>query len=154
MSSENRNKDMPDRIQLRCPKCGEEFAFNRGKLEEERSILVIQLQEALAHLTEIKKLPKSAHSDKTWRERTHWKRVSNQLNMRLSEIKTLLKQVSGPVTSDLFSLYRERMKDLYGEEADESVMKWAKQNLEAYKVSSLSAHEYYTHKGGKIIQHI
>ena len=46
------------------------------------------------------------------------------------------------------------MIDIYGKDADESAMKWAKENLEAYQISGLSAHEFYTHKGGKIVRKV
>ena len=149
-----RGKDLPERIQMRCPKCGEEFAFKRGDLEKERADLVIKCEEAKLHLREINKLPKSAHTDQTWRDKTYWSRIYEQATKRLSEIKAQFGQVNKSINDDLFHLYRERIKDILGTDTEESVMKWAKENLEAYQITELSVHDFYTHKGGQIIRKV
>ena len=153
-TAEKRGKGMPSRLQLKCPKCGEEFAFPRGELEKERMELVAKCDEAKLHLREINKLPRSAHTNQTWRDKTYWARIYEQATARLSEIKNQLKKLSEPVTSDLFNLYRELIKDKYGADVDESVMQWAKDNLEAYRISDLSAHNFYTRAGGEIIRKV
>ena len=145
---------MPNYLQLRCPKCGEEFAFPRGKLEEERAQLVRIVQEAKEHLQEIKGLPKSSFSSYTWSEKNRWSKIYERATTRLSEIKNLLKQASEPTTSDMFHLYRERIKDMYGDAVDESALQWAKENLEAYRVSDLSAHNFYTSASGKVVKKV
>lgn len=153
-ADQKRGKDLPERIQMRCPKCGEEFAFSRGNLEKERAELVLKCDEAKLHLREINKLPKSAHTDQTWRDKTYWSRIYEQVTQRLTEIKVQFRQVNQSINDSLFHLYRERMIDLFGRDTDDSVMKWAKENLEAYQISGLSAHEFYTHKGGKIVRKV
>lgn len=139
---------------MRCPKCGEEFAFPRGKIEEERQKLVLLNQEAINHLQELKGLPKALQTPQTWRERKRWTKQFEETKTRLSEIKALIRQTSEPITSDLFHLYREMVKDRYGTDIDEVFMKWAKENLEAYKISDISAHDFYTRKGGQIIKKV
>ncbi len=150
---ENRNKDMPNYIQMRCPVCGEEFAFPRGRLDAERDSLARKNMELTARLQEIKLIPPGKRTQETAKERAWLIREQGRTLNRIKEIKTIMKQASEPITSDLFQLYREKTAEAYGKGADEKIIEWAKENLQAYHISGLSAHEY-TRAGGKIIRKV
>ena len=127
--------------QLRCPKCGHEFAYDNGYYDRNIERLGQEIREITLQLAEHNRLPyweKKARTD--W-----WRRAKAALAERqkeIGELKAIRKAADQQLNAAKFLIFRELVKDKLGEAEYTRLLKKADEELDAYQVSGLMKHEY------------
>ena len=129
------------KYQLTCPKCKHEFAYNNGYYDKNISRLGVEIQDIIRQLAEHKLLP--------WPEqkaRTDWyfraKRSLAEKQKELAELKAFRKVADQQVDIMFFKIFKELVKEEFGQEVYERLIDKANTECEAYQASGLMRHEY------------
>ncbi len=129
------------KYQLHCPKCNHEFAYDNDYYDRNIARLGMEIASLTKQLAHHKTLPWSEQ-----KRRTDWYfRAKKALTEKQEEIKGLkeIRKISDQqVKRAEFQIFKNLVKEQYGEAAYKSLLAKMEKELEAYKVSGLMLHEY------------
>lgn len=132
---------MSMRYQLTCPKCKHEFAYDNGYYDKNIIRLGQEIAEINLQLQEHRLLP--------WPEqkaRTDWfyraKRSLAEKQKELGELKAIRKAADQQLDHMMLRTLKDLVKEEFGQEAYDRLIKKALAEIEAYKVSGMMRHEY------------
>lgn len=129
------------KYQLHCPKCHHEFAYDNGYYDKNIQRLGMEIQQISKQLTDFKQLPlEERKRKKQWRLRMT--SILQEKMAEISELKAIRKTADQQVMRAKYEIFKEIVRDRYGEQAVLEMLKEADKELEAYKVSGLMVHEY------------
>lgn len=129
------------RYQMTCPKCKHEFAYDNGYMDAEVARLSAEVTSLIRQLSEHNLLPK----DEQFRRTAWWKRTKARLAKAQEELaaaKAFRKVADQQVEKFMHDAFKHLVHEYIGDEAYIKLMKQAKKDTEAYKISGLMRHEY------------
>lgn len=129
------------KYQLTCPNCKHEFAYDSGHMDAEVARLSALVTSLIRELSEHNLLPK----DEQLRRTAWWKRTKAKLakaQEELSAAKSFRKVADQQVKYMQFQIFKNLVEEEFGTEAYRRLLNRAEEELEAYKISGLMAHEY------------
>ncbi len=133
--------------QLTCPKCRYEFSYDNAYYD-------YNIARLSADITTIKD-QLAAHNLKSWEEQrrnTDWwlraKKALTEKQKQLTGLKAFRKMANEQVQHAKNKLFRQAVRDLFGEQAYVKCCEETEKYLEAYRLSDLAKTEY-SHKHGK-----
>lgn len=129
------------KYQLTCPKCKHEFAYDSDYYEKNIARLGQEINDINRQLAEHRLLPwpeQKARSD--WYFRAKKARAEKQIE--LGELKAIRKASDQQVKWMQFQIFKNLVEEEIGTEAYRRLLAKAEEELEAYKVSGMMAHEY------------
>lgn len=129
------------KYQLTCPNCHYEWHYDNGYLDDNIHRLGIEIQDIILQLAEHKQLPKAEQY-----ARTEWwlsaKKALTIKQKQLAELKALRKVTDQQIKSYEHLLWKEIVKEMYGEEVYKKIIAKVEEELKAYTTSGLMRHEY------------
>lgn len=129
------------KYQLTCPKCHHEWHYDNGYLDDNITRLGIEIRDIILQLQEHKQLPKAEQYARTdW-----WLSAKKALTIKqkqLAELKALRKITDQQIKAYEHLLWKEIVKEMYGEKVYKEIIEKVKKELEAYTTSGLMRHEY------------
>jgi len=129
------------KYQLRCPKCNHEFAYDNGYYDRNIERLGMEIAELTRKLAEHRLLPWPEQKRRTeWWLRT--KKSLAQKQEELAGLKAIRKVADQQVHHHMFQVFKNLVKEQYGEAAYQELLEKCKKEVEAYTVSGLMRHEY------------
>ncbi len=135
------------RYQMRCPECGHEFTYDNGYYDKNIARLGVEIRDLMLQLAEHKKLPWPEQKRRTdW-----WLDTKKKLTVRqkeLAELKAVRKVCDQQIKAMEHQIFKNLVKEKFGEEVYRKLLEQAESDLEAYKISGLMRHEY-TRSGSK-----
>lgn len=135
------------KYQMRCPKCGHEFAYDNGYYDKNIARLGAEIKEINLQLAEHNMLPwpeKKARTD--WWNRT--KRALAAKQKEIGELKAIRKVCDQQLNAVEFQIFKSLVKERFGAEEYHRLIAEMEREAEAYRVSGLMRHEY-THSNSK-----
>ena len=129
-------------IQLTCPFCKKEFPFDNGALDAEIHKLGIRVSQLSKRLGEIKALPAHQKNASTKKERDNLIAELESRKARLTELKAKRKVVDQQKNLYAFMIFKEIVKDKYGDEEYQRILAQTMEELQAYQVSGMMRREY------------
>lgn len=135
-------------IQMTCPFCKREFPFDNGNLDREIARLGVRVSQLHKRLSELKLLPKERRNSATKKERDSLINELRDREGKLAELKSYRKSADQQIKAYEYQLFKNAVKDKYGEEDYKKILYQVEEELEAYKLSGLMRHEY-TKAAGK-----
>ncbi len=127
--------------QMRCPRCGHEFAYDNGYYDQNIERLGAEIKEITLQLAEHNMLPwpeKKARTD--W-----WRRAKAALAAKqkeLGELKAIRKVCDQQLKAVEFQVFKDLVKERFGEEEFRKLIAEMEKETEAYRISGLMRHEY------------
>lgn len=129
------------KYQLHCPKCHHEFAYDNGYYDKNIHRLGQEINHIMLQLQNFKSLPlEERKRKKQWR--LQMTKILEEKKIEISELKAIRKGADQQVMRAKYEIFKEIVRDRYGEQAVLEMLKEADKELEAYKVSGLMVHEY------------
>lgn len=126
-------------VQMTCPYCKREFPYNNGKLDYEISEIGQRINTINRKLTDIKH---GHHDDYSWAEKRRLTTELVRLQERISELKTVRKAADQQIKEYEYILFKECVKEKFGEAEYRKIIDQVTEELQAYKASGLMRHEY------------
>lgn len=134
------------KYQLTCPKCRHEFAYDNGYYDKNIEKLGHELHEMSIQLAQYKLLPPAEKRRKqAWRDKLILNKAVK--TKELSELKAIRKVCDQQIKSYEHLVFKELVKERYGEAVYKDLLEKTDAELAAYKASGLMRHEY-SRKGG------
>ncbi len=134
-------------IQMTCPFCKREFPYDNGKLDREISEIGQRIAEINKELSSIKCASRAAQRSREGRRKVLILELSD-LMVKISGLKAIRKAGDQQIKAFEYMIFKEIVKDRYGEKAYHEILEAVEQELQAYKASGLMRHEY-TRSGAK-----
>ena len=129
------------KYQLHCPKCHHEFTYDNGYYDSNIARLGMEIQSLTRQLSEHRTLPWAEQKRRSdWYFRT--KKALAEKQEEIKGLKEIRKVSDQQVKRAEFQIFKNLVKEKYGEEAYKSLIAKMEKELEAYKVSGLMWHEY------------
>lgn len=129
------------KYQMRCPKCNHEFTYDNGYLDRNIAQIGMEIASLMKQLAEYKTLPRQEQKQrKKWRDRTN--RLLAEKQEEIKGLKEIRKVSDQQIKRMEYQIFKNLVKEQYGEEVYHRLLDEATKELEAYKVSGLMAHEY------------
>ena len=140
------------KYQLTCPKCRHEFAYDNGYYDKNIEKLGHELHEMSIQLAKYKLLPRAEKErQKAWRDRLI---LENAVKTKqLAELKAIRKVSDQQIKSYEYLVFKELVKERYGEAVYKDLLEKTDAELAAYRASGLMRHEY-SRRGGAIVTSI
>ena len=132
-------------LQMTCPYCKREFPYNNGKLDYEISSIGQRIASIHKQLAEIKY---GHHDSFSWAEKKRLTKELTALEERISGLKAVRKAGDQQIKAFEYQLFKDFVKERFGEEEYKKIVELVTEELQAYKVSGLMRHEY-TRAAGK-----
>ena len=129
-------------LQMTCPFCKQEFPYDNGRLDREISMKGQRIHEITRRLSEIKYMDKRLWSKATWKERKRLTLELSQLKVEIAELKAVRKACDQQINSFSYQMFKEIVKERYGETEYRAILDQVEEELKAYKISGLMRHEY------------
>lgn len=140
------------KYQLTCPKCRHEFTYDNGYYDKNIEKLGHELHEMSIQLAQYKLLPPAEKNrKKAWRDRLILEKAVK--TKQLAELKAIRKVSDQQIKSYEHLVFKELVKERYGEAVYKDLLEKTDAELAAYRASGLMRHEY-SRKGGAIITSI
>lgn len=137
------------KYQLTCPKCHHEFAYDNGYIDKNIARLGHEVREIQLQLAEHKLLPKAEQ-----RKRTAWwlsaKKALAEKTKDLADLKAIRKVSDQQVKHYEHLVFKEFVKERFGEAAYKELLEMTDKELQAYQASGLMRHEYSRRGGGSV----
>ena len=134
-------------IQMTCPFCKREFPYDNGKIDREISQAGQRIAEINRELASIKCASRTTQRSREGRRKVLVLELSD-LMVKISELKAIRKASDQQIKSYEYMIFKEIVKDRYGEKAYHEILDAVIKELQAYKTSGLMRHEY-TRAGAK-----
>ena len=129
------------KYQMRCPKCGYEFAYDNGYYDRNIARLGAEIREINQKLTEYKLLSWGEKKEKEeWRKRAITRLTAAQ--KEIGELKAIRKVCDQQVRAVRFQILKCLVKERLGDAEYTEIMQRVDKEAEAYKISGLMRHEY------------
>ena len=129
------------KYQLHCPKCNHEFAYDKDYYDRNIARLGTEIFNLTKQLQHHRTLPWPEQKRRTeWFFRTKEKIAEKQ--EELAGLKAIRKVADQQVKHAEYMIFKELVREQYGDEAYKSLLAKMEKELEAYKVSGLMLHEY------------
>lgn len=129
------------KYQLTCPKCKYEFSYDNGYLDDNITRLGIEIQDLIIQLRNYKTLPKSEQRTKTsWCMNT--KKALSIKQKQIAEFKAIRKICDQQKDKYAFQVFKNLVRETVGEEEYHKLIKKMDAELEAYRISDMSYHQY------------
>lgn len=129
------------KYQVTCPNCHYEWHYDNGYYDENITRLGIEIQDIMLQLQKHKQLPKSEQY-----ARTDWwlsaKRALAEKQKQIAELKAIRKKCDQQIKDYEYLVFKELVKEEFGEAKYKELLERTKKELEAYKTSGLMRHEY------------
>lgn len=129
------------RYQMRCPKCGHEFAYDNGYYDKNIERLGAEIRDINLQLAEYNLLPWEEKKKKTdW-----WKRAKRKLaaaQKEMGELKAIRKVCDQQVKAVEFQILKNLIKERLGEVEYKNLLEKMEEEAKAYEISGLMRHEY------------
>lgn len=137
------------KYQLTCPKCHHEFAYDNGYIDKNITQLGHEIEDIKAQLAKYKLLPYSEQlKRKEWRLRAM---EAMSIKMRdIKDLKAIRKACDQQVNAYMYQVFKDLVKERFGETVYKELLEAAKKECEAYTASGLMRHEYSRRDGGSI----
>lgn len=137
------------KYQLTCPKCHHEFAYDNGYIDKNITQLGHEIEDIKAQLAKYKLLPYSEQiKRKEWRLRAL---EAMAIKMRdIKDLKAIRKACDQQVNAYMYQVFKDLVKERFGETVYKELLEAAKKECEAYTTSGLMRHEYSRRDGGSI----
>lgn len=137
------------KYQMVCPKCRHEFTYDNGYIDKNIVRLGAEIQEIVIWLAKYKLLsPAEKAKEKAYRDRLVLEKAEKQKD--LSDLKAIRKACDQQIKHFEYTVFKELVKERYGEAVYKELLEKVTEELAAYKVSGLMLHEY-SRKGGKSV---
>lgn len=137
------------KYQMVCPKCRHEFTYDNGYIDKNIVRLGAEIQEIIIWFAQYKLLsPAEKAKKKAYKDRLSLDMAEKQ--KELSELKAIRKVCDQQIKHYEYTVFKELVKERYGEAVYKEFLEKVTAELEAYKVSGLMLHEY-SRKGGKSV---
>lgn len=137
------------KYQMVCPKCRHEFTYDNGYIDKNIVRLGAEIQEITIWMARYKLLsPAEKARKKAHRDRLALDRAEKQ--KELSELKAIRKVCDQQIKHFEYTVFKELVKERYGEAVYKELLERVTAELAAYKASGLMLHEY-SRKGGKSV---
>lgn len=134
-------------VQMTCPYCKKEFPFDNGKLDREISEIGQRIAEINKELSSIKCASRAVQKAREGHRKVLVLELKD-LQVKLSGLKAVRKSSDQQIKAFEYMIFKEIVKDRYGEKAYHEILEAVEQELQAYKASGLMRHEY-TRSGAK-----
>lgn len=129
------------KYQLTCPKCKHEFAYDNDHINGKIARNASEITDINKQLAEFKLLPLDERKRRgAWENRI--KARLQELIAENSQLKSFRKVADQQVKYMQFQIFKNLVEEEFGTEAYRRLLRRAEEELEAYKVSGLMAHEY------------
>ena len=129
------------KYQLTCPKCKHEFAYDNDHINGKIARNAAEITDINKQIAQFKLLPADER-----RRRQAWKDRKNarlqELIAENSQLKSFRKVADQQVKYMQFQIFKNLVEEEFGTEAYRRLLRRAEEELEAYKISGLMAHEY------------
>ena len=126
-------------MQMTCPYCKKEFPYNNGKLDAEISEIGQRIATINRKLVEIKYGHKDSES---WYEKKRLTSELAKLQERIAGLKSVRKAGDQQIKAFEYQLFKDFVKERYGEAEYRKICDLVKEELQSYKASGLMWHEY------------
>lgn len=141
------------KVQLTCPKCKHEFAFNLGELDTQILEIGRDIQSILRQLAEFKTLSIEEQNKKFyWKKQTVF--ALEKKKEQLKNLKIKSKAVHDEVTRMNYKLLKDVIKDFYGNDEFERCINAVIERSESYNLNETIGIDNYTHSKGTVIKKI
>ena len=137
------------RYQLTCPKCRHEFAYDNGDIDRKITNLRVELADTNAKLERFRKMNSIKKREKI-ELRDDLQIRKAEIIKELTELKAYRKVADQQINSYSYMVFKELVKEQFGETVYRNLLDKTDAELAAYKASGLMRHEY-SRKGGKTI---
>lgn len=129
------------RYQLTCPKCKHEFAYDNDHINGKLARNAAEITDINRQLAEFKLLPADQRKRrKAWLDRK--KARLTELIGENSQLKSFRKVADQQIKFMQFQIFKNMVEEEFGTEAYRRLLRRSEEELEAYKVSGMMAHEY------------
>ena len=137
------------KYQMTCPKCRYEFTYDNGYIDKNIERLGNEIHGMCVQLARYKLLPPAEKAKKrAWRDKTLLDKAVKA--KELSELKAIRKVCDQQIKSYEHLVFKELVKERYGEATYRDLLEKTTAELAAYKASGLMRHEYSRHGGGSV----
>lgn len=129
------------KYQLTCPKCKHEFAYDNDHINGKLARNSAEITDINKQLSQFKLLPADERKRrKAWENRI--KARLTELMAENSQLKSFRKVADQQVKYMQFQIFKNLVEEEFGTETYRRLLNRAEEELEAYKISGLMAHEY------------
>lgn len=128
-------------LQMTCPYCKREFPYDNGKLDADISKIGQRINEINCELTHIKALPPAARRKKEGRRKVLSMEIT-KLQVKITELKTVRKACDQQIRHYEFELWKNLVRERYGEKEFRSMLEMVQEELKAYQAGDLMRREY------------
>lgn len=140
------------KYQLTCPKCRHEFAYDNGHIDQKIAGLRSELADIGVKLERFKRMNSQIRRKHTeLRDALQIRKA--EIVKELTELKAFRKVADQQIKSYEYLVFKELVKERYGEAVYKDLLKKTDAELAAYKASGLMRHEY-SRKGGATVTSI
>lgn len=130
-----------NRFQLRCPRCNHEFAYDNGYYDKNIAILSKEITDIIAQHHEYKSLPTLEQAKRRdWYDRSKKSLVFKQKEIK--ELKEIRKLCDQQVNNQMFTILKVLIKDRFGEEVYQEMLKEAEEELACYQMTGMMRRKY------------
>jgi hypothetical protein len=137
------------KYQMTCPKCRHEFTYDNGYYDKHIVRLGAEIQEITIWLAQYKLLPPAEKTkQKAYRDRLLVEKAEKQKD--LSELKAIRKVCDQQIKHYEYTVFKELVKERYGEAVYKDLLEKTTAELAAYKASGLMRREYSRRGGGSV----
>lgn len=126
---------------MTCPYCKREFPFNNGELDKKIEALKQDYTAVELELSKIKAMHYQKRREMEGRRKVLVER-KNEIAKKLVELKTVRKATDQQIRAYEYQLFKNIVKEKYGEVEYRKIYEQVAEELKAYKVSGLMRHEY------------
>ena len=135
------------KYQLHCPKCHYEFTYDNDYYDKNIARLGAEIKNIMVQMAEYKRLSSSERKKRlAWYNRA--KQILIEKQEEIGGLKAIRKVADQQINQAAFQLFKNIIKERFGEAVYKEILDKTKEELEAYKVSGLMWHEY-TKASGK-----
>lgn len=138
------------KYQLTCPRCKYEFQYDNGYYDKAIAGLQAEISEMSAYLKEYKTWSVQKKRDYSeWRHQIILRQEKKMQELR--ELRELRKLYDQQLEHQQYKVFKELVKEKYGNDVYHSLLEETMKMLEAYKISDMMKVNYTRADGKKVI---
>ncbi len=135
--------------QLTCPNCRYEFHYDNGYYDDNITRLGVEIKDIIVQLSAYKTLPRDQQRmSADWRNRA--RKALSEKQKEIAELKAIRKLGDQQIKRLEYELFKQAVKDRYGEDAYRKCLDEVVKGVEAYKLSDLAKTPYSRHGAGVV----
>lgn len=128
-------------LQMTCPFCKKEFPYNNGELDSRISRLGQEIAELTTELAALKLKPLAERKAREGYRSVLVAKLTGK-QKEISELKAVRKVADQQLKWAEYVIFKEFIKDEFGEAAYRRIIEKVNKEMQAYKISGLMWHEY------------